>query len=156
MDKQLPFKKRLSVRIANDVNTQTPEPGSSSRQDIQPEPSYIQDPQPGPSYTQHSSYSSTSSSSSSSNNNLLLKNNRLKHIILENKFIEIENAFKSNLRTYFYKNNNNVIKDICLLLIYFKLEILNILSNMIVIYNEMCIRDRILPQSNMDLPHLVF
>ena len=50
-------------------------------------------------------------------------------LILENKFIEIENAFKGNLRTYFYKNNNNVIKDICLLLIYLKLEILNILSN---------------------------
>ena len=74
---------------------------------------------------------SPASSSSSSTLNFKLKSIRLQQIVESNSFIEIENAFRGNLKTYFYKNTNNNYKDICLLLDYIKLNIVTILSNII-------------------------
>ena len=73
-------------------------------------------------------------SSSSSSTNLNIKLNRLRNVNIENEFIEIENAFKGNLKTFFYKNSNTFLKDICLLLISITSLIADVLYNMISIY----------------------
>lgn len=51
-------------------------------------------------------------------------------------FVEIENAFEGNLKTFFYKNSNETFKDICLLLIHLKSVIIYILKNMVSIFGS--------------------
>lgn len=45
------------------------------------------------------------------------KRNRLNTAVEGNHFIELENAFKGNLKTYYLKNTNQSVKDICMLLV---------------------------------------
>ena len=78
--------------------------------------------------------SQNSLSSTSMNNNFSLKSVRLRNVIQENEFVEIENAFSGNLRTYFYKNTRETYKVICLFLINLKWSIINILNTMLSIY----------------------
>lgn len=66
---------------------------------------------------------------------MFVKTDRLRNVTIQNEFIEIKNAFRGNLRTFFYRNNNSIIKDICLLLINLKYKIADILNRVVLTYN---------------------
>lgn len=49
-------------------------------------------------------------------NNARSERKRIDAITTNNYFVNLENAFKGNLKTYYLKNNNSSVKDICMLL----------------------------------------
>ncbi|KAG8243588.1 hypothetical protein J6590_043017 [Homalodisca vitripennis] len=63
--------------------------------------------------------------------NLKRKKNRLKLACPDNKFIELENAFRGILKTYYLKNNNFNLKDICLILQVSKEEMKKLVQNLL-------------------------
>lgn len=77
-----------------------------------------------------------SSVSSNDNLNLKRKSNRLRYNQTRNSssFVEIENAFRGILKTYFLKNNNKDFKDICLLLLHYESAIITIIKSLLLQY----------------------
>lgn len=49
-------------------------------------------------------------------NDVKRKKDRMNTIVQANNFVELENAFKGNLKTFYLKNTNRSVKDICMLL----------------------------------------
>lgn len=49
-------------------------------------------------------------------NDMRSKRRRIDAITVNNYFLELEHAFKGNLKTYYLKNNDSSVKDICMLL----------------------------------------
>lgn len=59
------------------------------------------------------------------------KRTRIDAITEANHFIELENAFKGNLKTYYLKNDSRTVKDICMLLSLYKDEMARIILNQV-------------------------
>lgn len=82
---------------------------------------------------------SPSSTSSSSKEILNLKKKcyRMKNVTINNKFVEIQNAFKGILKTYFLKNTDEDFKDICLLLTVNTSEIKDLINHLLYEYGAL-------------------
>jgi len=50
---------------------------------------------------------------------------------LVNDFVELRNAFSGNLKTYYYRNDNSEIKDLCSLLNFVKLKVKSIIQSIL-------------------------
>lgn len=137
MDKNLPFKKRIFLR-EDSYNTELTNSPEALHHDLEntAEPSTSNETQQM-GYLSSSSYSDLTDSADEMEDEPALdmtykrKVNRLKNLQAEDDFIQIENAFRGNLKTFYYKNHNKNIKDICLLLIHIKTKLENILNTLL-------------------------
>lgn len=64
------------------------------------------------------------------------KRNRLNLQFPDNEFIELKNAFKGILKTYFLMHNNNTLKDVCLILFHHKEKMKRLIENLLRIYES--------------------
>lgn len=53
------------------------------------------------------------------------------------ELVEINNAFRGNLKTYYLRNGNENIKDLCFLLTTHKLKIANLIQNLLLDYGAL-------------------
>lgn len=66
--------------------------------------------------------------------NLRRKEHRLNACVGASDFVELKNAFKGILKTYYYRNFSKEIKDICILLTYKKTQIKKIVNDLLPVY----------------------
>lgn len=130
-ESKLPIKKRKRKLIVNN-----------------PEPMAVDEPIPSTSGHQSASRNqnfvmSEPASSSSSDEDILnlfdfrKKQARLTTGIHTDEFVELENAFRGILKTYFLKNNNTDLKDVCLLLTMNQMKIKRLIQNLLIHYGAL-------------------